>query len=766
MSLLDFVALAANGLPEVVGSTVYKDDCMFSFETAENNANGLDVCMNCFQAFARAEHFDYTAAHYANKRHPLYLNIKKLLKPVREEPSPKIQKLEIKEQKELDVYDTTTALYVAPKEASLALDQCPEMVQVLASEILSARSAALVDDIKSWEMEIRPCQHSQDIQLAQDVSTNTGVCFSCDLTQNLWLCLSCGTIGCGREQFGSDVKGNSHALAHFESSAHPVAVKLGSLSANPDSCDCYCYACNDEVKVPSLDVKLKTFGIDLTAAVKSEKSLVELNIDTNRAWQFNLDDVNGEKLHPVFGADLTGISNLGNSCYINSVVQALFSLDNYKSYFSQRSVDLNSANPAADINVQMQKLYEGLSSGRYSKPSELKGDEYQAGIKLSSFKTLIGADHPEFSTNKQQDASEFLLYLLDKLDKQFGLELNRDLKFLFGTKVICTLCQHGFMNNNLVDNLVVNVPSKKIGEEDGKAIYAKVTLEDCFKEYCNPTSLDTYHCDHCDQSGSAVKLEGFKTFPKNLLVSAQRIALENWVPVKLDVPIEIPSTIDLREFEVPQFTAEETEMESPTIKSAQDFTPDAEALQTLLGMGFGELRCQRALYNTGNKNAEDAMNWLFAHMEDPDIDAPFDPAPVTSESEISEDAIANVAAMGFSPKLSKKALLLNSGDPNAAVEWLFNNPEDDGEMSSEPINLGKETEKLTAELENAPIDSTVYDIRAVVCHKGSSPHTGHYVVFVKKNNKWVLFNDEKVVECGANIQDMVKNAYIYFLVRR
>jgi ubiquitin carboxyl-terminal hydrolase 5/13 len=33
-------------------------------------------------------------------------------------------------------------------------------------------------------------------------------------------------------------------------------------------------------------------------------------------------------------------------------------------------------------------------------------------------------------------------------------------------------------------------------------------------------------------------------------------------------------------------------------------------------MGFGVNACQRALLATGNDNVEEAMNWLFGHMED------------------------------------------------------------------------------------------------------------------------------------------------------
>jgi uncharacterized UBP type Zn finger protein len=40
------------------------------------------------------------------------------------------------------------------------------------------------------------------------------------------------------------------------------------------------------------------------------------------------------------------------------------------------------------------------------------------------FKSLVGKGHAEFSTNHQQDAQEFLLYLLDMIDKiQVSLKL-------------------------------------------------------------------------------------------------------------------------------------------------------------------------------------------------------------------------------------------------------------------------------------------------------------------------------------------------------
>ena len=34
-------------------------------------------------------------------------------------------------------------------------------------------------------------------------------------------------------------------------------------------------------------------------------------------------------------------------------------------------------------------------------------------------------------------------------------------------------------------------------------------------------------------------------------------------------------------------------------------------------MGFPTLRCHKALLATGNTDADTAMEWLFAHMDDP-----------------------------------------------------------------------------------------------------------------------------------------------------
>jgi ubiquitin carboxyl-terminal hydrolase 5/13 len=99
-----------------------------------------------------------------------------------------------------------------------------------------------------------------------------------------------------------------------------VAVKLGSITSDGKA-DVYCYADDEEISDPMLGDHLAVWGVDLRSVVVTEKSLAEMQLDLQFKYSFNMSSSEGTPLQPVFGAGLTGLVNLGNSCYVSSVIQ-------------------------------------------------------------------------------------------------------------------------------------------------------------------------------------------------------------------------------------------------------------------------------------------------------------------------------------------------------------------------------------------------------------------------------------------------------------
>lgn len=58
--------------------------------------------------------------------------------------------------------------------------------------------------------------------------------------------------------------------------------------------------------------------------------------------------------------------------------------------------------------------------------------------------------------------------------------------------------------------------------------------------------------------------------------------------------------------------------------------------------------------------------------------------------------------------------------------------------------------------------SSEYTLMAFISHMGSSTMTGHYVCHIKKDEKWIIFNDNKVAESVAPPKE---HAYLYFYKR-
>jgi ubiquitin carboxyl-terminal hydrolase 5/13 len=127
--------------------------------------------------------------------------------------------------------------------------------------------------------------------------------------------------------------------------------------------------------------------------------------------------------------------------------------------------------------------------------------------------------------------------------------------------------------------------------------------------------------------------------------------------VPLVVP-EIPISFD--KYIVPRgIQPGENPLPEDASESSRGLPPLNEAASgQLQEMGFSVVRAEKALRMTGNENAEIAMQWLFEHMDDPDIDVPFAPVSQQGTSSVVVDTenVTNLMGMGFDEIMAKKAL--------------------------------------------------------------------------------------------------------------
>ena len=675
------------------------------------------------------------------------------------------------------------------------VDKAAGKLPHVVDSVLKANTFARQEEVKAWEQDITACEHT--LCLEQDTSKqipsqDLGQCVKCDLKENLWLCLTCGALGCGRAQYGG-VGGNSHALAHSNETGHPTAVKLGSLTAD-GTADIYCYTCNDERIDPELTAHLANFGINIADRQKTEKSLTEMQVEQNLRWEFSMTQ-DGKEMQPLFGEGFTGLKNLGNSCYLASVAQCLFDMPEFaKRYFHPDEPLPAVQRPAEDLETQLRKLADGLISGRYSHPdTDVLADPdthevpHQKGLAPAMLKHLIGRGHSEFSSMRQQDAFELLLHLLQLITRSHGVNAPTNpvnvFKFTMEQRLQCKSCRKVRYREDESENITIPVPIQRVTkmadtDAEAKGEFLPVTFKECLDIFTAPEEVDLT-CSACGSKGGFTKRQTFKTFPDVLAVNCRRFALVNWLPTKMDVPVIVgDDPIEFNHYKGtgPQ-PGEEKLPEDTEVGGAagnNKFVPDEMAMSMLEAMGFPRVRCEKALKATGNRDAEAASNWLFEHMEDPDIDVPIadDSAPgqTGGGAGIDPATIEQLGAMGFAPPQARQALKETGGDPERAVDWLFNHPDAQGDFGDSdtgatPNSAPPETAPVGTDDPNAK-----FQLQSIVCHKGSSIHAGHYVAFIRKRlanstpSDWVLFNDEKVAR-ASDADEMKKFAYVYFFRR-
>ncbi|KAK3591917.1 hypothetical protein CHS0354_005136 [Potamilus streckersoni] len=241
------------------------------------------------------------------------------------------------------------------------------------------------------------CKHVSKIRPAWNTSIlnpQKWLCYVCGTTESAWACLSCANVACGR--FNQE-----HALKHYQESKHPICIEVNEKYV-------YCYECDDYVLNDNAAGDLKLLRSTLSAITTQSFTDIEsrgkrllrsyshsgliarskTDEDDKQAtalWyrrQTLLERVfkawkniakKERKLKttpkkervpptepsssllikkPTIYPGITGLRNLGNTCYMNSVIQVLSHIEEFRHFYLNLMFDADNSPQTTQQNSE------------------------------------------------------------------------------------------------------------------------------------------------------------------------------------------------------------------------------------------------------------------------------------------------------------------------------------------------------------------------------------------------------------------------------
>ncbi|CAI9597587.1 unnamed protein product [Staurois parvus] len=728
-------------------------------------------------------------------------------------------------------YEDEAKLVIFPDHFEIALpniEELPALVTIACDAVLNSKSPYRKLEQESWEEELKVSKFANNL-----VQIDNGVkippsgwkCSKCELRENLWLNLTDGSVLCGR-WFCSGSGGNGHALEHHKQMGYPLAVRLGSIT--PDGADVYSFDEEEAVVDPHLAKHLAHFGIDMLQMQGTEKGVLDTEVKP-RISEWEIIQETGLKLKPMFGSGYTGIKNQGNSSYLSTVMQVIFSIPEFqRAYVGSltRIFDYAPLDPTQDFNTQMGKFGYGLLSGQYSKPpvkceliEQVMKEEHKPqpkGITTRMFKAIMSKGHAEFSSNRQQDAQEFFLHLINLVERNSTSSENPSDVFRFLVEERTQCCQSRKVRYTERVDYIMQLPVameaatnkdeviaydlKRREAESSKRplpelVRAKIPFSACVQAFTEPENVDDFWSSALQAKSAGIKTSRFASFPEYLVIQIKKFTFGlDWVPKKLDVTVDMPDILDVNhlrakglqqgEEELPDIAPPIVIPDDPKDRFRNQFMDppdiDESSVMQLAEMGFPLEACRKAVYYTGSMGAELAFNWIIAHMEDPDFAEPLTipGCPATSSTLPSygetalvnqppEEIVALISSMGFQRNQAIQALRATNNNLERALDWIFSHPEIEEEganTSQSVVSENNQSGILTNNDEGPRIKdgNGRYELFAFISHVGTSTMSGHYVCHIKKEGRWVIYNDHKVTSSERPPKDL---GYLYFYHR-
>ncbi|CAH2274065.1 ubiquitin carboxyl-terminal hydrolase 8 [Pelobates cultripes] len=318
---------------------------------------------------------------------------------------------------------------------------------------------------------------------------------------------------------------------------------------------------------------------DLTQAIKEEEKKKPVPI-INREnkpithTKTEITKLSASKLrsmNPAFGGmgpALTGLRNLGNTCYMNSILQCLCNTPRLAEYFHKNCYE-------EDINRCNLLGYKGEVADEFGCIMKALWNGQYKCISPRDFKVTIGKINDQFAGYSQQDSQELLLFLMDGLHEDLNKADNRKrykeenndhlndsqsadsawLKHkLLNESIIVALFQGQFKST--VQCLTCHKKSRTFEAFMYLSLplpsTSKCSLQDCLKSFSKEEKLtdnNRFYCSNCKTRRDSMKKIEIWKLPPVLLVHLKRFSYEGRWKQKLQTFVDFPlECLDLSQY--------------------------------------------------------------------------------------------------------------------------------------------------------------------------------------------------------------------------